>query len=239
MLAGNSEWVNPEDIAEAQAMHKSQSDRLLVIDDELWYETKPPCIAVETLWDKFKPSESSVVVRYRYLPDAMDQTPSSYYFPLAHLDLARETAHRVKHDSRMNQVIDRVTDISFEDHPCFSFDTVEDLVTRTGHAVALSLLSFQAMRPDKIDASTGEWLNFVGSRFHAHNPVIGVDVDFASMLPQLVETYLRLDTPKSGGLLRYQKPQLRKLLPTIVDALADMPVAVPTSEMKPSFGRQI
>jgi hypothetical protein len=235
VLAGSSQWISTDDVEESLSMQRRQSERLLVIDEGLWYETKPPCIAVEAHWQKYRPTESSVIVSYRYLPDAMDMSPSTRYFPLSALAQARESAERLRSEFRMKDVVDKVVDFDFVDHETFEFDTVENLVTRTGHALSLSLLNYRAIRPDKIDENTEAWLAGLSEEFHSFNPVLGVEVDFASRLPAIVENYLALDAPKCIDMQKYQKTELRKILPGIVDMLDDMPVAVHGLGVAPSF----
>lgn len=54
----------------------------------------------------------------------------------------------------------------------------------------------------------------------------GIEVDFPSILPSLVETYLTLSPYKFGGIAHIQNAQVRKVLPQVLEMLDDMPISV-------------
>lgn len=225
-LASEAHSVNAGDVEESLAMHRRQSDRLLIVDDGLWYESRPPCIAVNAVWEEYKPSKSCVRIDYRFLPDTMDQSPSTLYFPLHAVDAARETAERLCREMRMFGVQDRLPGFEVPDHPAFDFNTAEEAVKRTGQAVAMNLLNFAAIRPDKFEDIDPDWLAGIHRMFHEHNPVLGREVDYASALPQLVETYLAMSPHKIGGMQDMQKVELRKALPRMVEMLDELPISI-------------
>jgi hypothetical protein len=228
-------WVSQEDLEESFSMHQRQAERLLLIDGGLWYETKPPCIAVDTQWTAHTHTESSVEVSYRYMQDVMDQTPTRMYFPLEAVDRALDVAEQMKKRFRMKGVISNLPRIETSDHDSFKFDMSEDLVTRTAQALSMSLLKYAVQRPDKmVDVDAG-WLAGVSEMFHAHNPILGKEVDFPSILPSLIETYLRLSPYKFGGISRMQNVQLRKVLPQVLETLDDMPISVHGLAATPAF----
>ncbi|MBY3155357.1 hypothetical protein HFO56_23825 [Rhizobium laguerreae] len=107
-----------------------------------------------------------------------------------------------------------------------SFDTSEDIVRRTAQALAVNLLRFSVLRPDRVTDVDAEWLSRIGELVQTHNPVLGREVDYASALPSLVETFLRLSPRKFGGIARVQNAQLRKTLPRVVEMLDDLPISV-------------
>ncbi|MCZ7862826.1 hypothetical protein O9X98_15730 [Agrobacterium salinitolerans] len=224
--------VNGDDLEEAFSMHRTQADKLLLIDNELWYETGPPCYAVETQW-KEKASQSSVVIRYRLMPDAMDHAISTIYYPVSALDQARAAAETMRRRLRMAGVSPWLGDFAkhhgkfaYGDHPAFSFDPSEDFVNRTGHALAMNILKAATQRPDKFGSVDADWLGELASAFATFNPLLGRDIDYAERLPALAETYLEVSPYKSTGLAALSYKQVRKSIEMAVDHLDNMPISV-------------
>ena len=227
--------IDGDDLAESFEMHRAQADRLLMIDGELWYETKPPCIEVETFWQSYRPGESDVRVRYRYMPDTMDQNPTALYFTLENADLAMETAEKLRKRFRMKSVVTDLPRFHSCEDPSFDFDTTEDLVNRTGQALSMSLLKYAAQRPEKMEGLQAGWLAGISEMFHRDNPVVGRAVDYAQYLPSLVENFLTLSPYKFGGLNRMQNAQIRKTLPLVLEMMDDMPISFHGLGEKVSF----
>ncbi len=219
-------WVSPDDLSESFSMHRRQAERLLMIDGGLWYETKPPCIAVDTDWAEYSNAKSLVEVSYGYLPDTMDQTPCRMHFPIDAADRALEVAEAMRKRFRMKGVANKLPKFETCDHDAFRFDTSEDLVNRTAQALSMSLLKYAVQRPEKVADVDAGWFAGVSDMFHTHNPVLGIDVDFPSILPSLVETYLRLSPYKFGGIAHMRNAQVRKVLPQVLEMLDDMPISV-------------
>jgi hypothetical protein len=225
--------ANGDDLEEAFAMHRAQAERLLLIDNELWYETGPPCYAVETQWRGIA-TQSNVIIRYRLMPDAMDHAISTVYFPVGSLDQARDEAETIRRRFRMNGVSPSLGDFgkrhvgfAHGDHPAFSFDPSEDFVRRVGHALATNLLKVSAQRPDKVAAVDADWLLELGSAFAAFNPLTGRDIDYGQRLPALAETFLQLSPYKSTGLATLSYKQVRKSIEMAVEHLDNLPISVP------------
>lgn len=224
--------VNGDDLEEAFAMHRTQADRLLLIDSELWYETGPPCYAVETQW-RTNAARSNVVIRYRLMPDSMDHAISTVYYPVSALDQAHEAAETLRRRFRMNDVLPWLGDFgkhhpkfSYGDHPALSFDPSEDFVNRTSHALAMNILKAATQRPDKFGAVDAGWLAELAEAFAVSNPLIGREMDYASWLPALAETFLQISPYKSTGLAMLSYKQVRKSIELAVEHLDNMPISV-------------
>jgi hypothetical protein len=224
--------VNRDDLEEAFAMHRAQANRLLFVDDELWYETTPPCIAVETAWKGGMAKLSNVVLRYRHMPEAMDHAITSIYFPLSAFAEAREAAKAMHSRFRMASVRTLWNDFeqqnlpmfSYGDHPAFSFDQSEDLVKRTAHALAVNILHSAIQRPDKFEGVDHSWLSELSSAFASFNPLLGRDIDYAVRLPALAETFLAVSPYKSTSLAMLSYRQVRKAIEFAVEHLDNMPI---------------
>ncbi|MDW9481942.1 hypothetical protein GOB57_25155 [Sinorhizobium meliloti] len=225
--------LNGDDLEEAFAMHRIQAGKLLLIDNELWYETGPPCIAVETAWTHGYASRSDVVMRYRYMPDAMDHAITTVYYPVTALDQAREAAGVMRGRFRMGGVSPWLGDFerhhakfAYEGHPAFAFDPSEDLVNRTGHALATNLLKVATQRPDKFAGVDSEWPSELACAFASFNPLTGRDIDYAERLPALAKTFLELSPYKSTGLAMLSYKQVRAAIELAVEHLDNMPISV-------------
>ncbi|MCS4088763.1 hypothetical protein [Rhizobium sp. BK176] len=227
--------VNRDDLEEAFAMHRAQADRLLMIDNELWYETTPPCIAVETQWRAGgKPSNSAVIVRYRHLPETMDHAITTTYYPISAYREAHEAADEANRKFRMAGVAvlttgferDNLPAFAHGDHPAFQFDQSEDLVRRTGHALAVTILRNAVQRPDKFANVGGGWLSELESAFATFNPLLGRDIDYAARLPALAETFLAVSPYKTAALSMLSYKQVRKAIEVAVEQLDNLPISV-------------
>jgi hypothetical protein len=226
--------VDRDDLEEAFAMNRTQADRLLLIDNELWYETTPPCISVETRWWGGKAATSSVVVRYRHLPESMDHAITNTYFPLAAFHEAQAAAEAATARFRMSGVSaltthfekDNLPSFGHGDHPAFQFDQSEDLVRRTGHALAMTILRNAVQRPDKFADIDGQWLSELASAFATFNPLLGRDIDYAARLPSLAQTFLAVSPHKSAALGTLSYKQIRKAVEFAVEQLDNMPISV-------------
>lgn len=219
--------VNSEDLDECYAMHRSQSEKLLKIDDGIWYETKPPCIEVDTSWDEGNASQSSVDLRYRYMPETTDHRPTSLFFPLYESDQALATAQRLRKKFRMGDVVSFLPEnLEKCDHPTFEINTSEDIVNRVGSALSMSMLKYAVSRPDKMECLEEGWLAKMSDMFHDDNPVIGRGVDYAAELPALVKNFLKTSTFKYGVLTQMNTAHLRKVLPLVLEMLDDMPISL-------------
>lgn len=224
--------VSADDLEESFAMHRAQADKLLMIDNELWYETGPPCYAVETLW-KSNAAQSNVVIRYRLMPDAMDHAISTIYYPVARLDQAREAAEVIRKRWRMGGVSPWLGDFgrhhakfAYGDHPAFSFDPSEDFVNRTGHALTMNILKAATQRPDKFGSVDADWLAELAEAFAVENPLTGRNTDYAERLPALAETFLEISPYKSTGLAMLSYKQVRKSIEMAVEHLDNLPISV-------------
>ena len=224
--------VNGDDLEEAFAMHRAQADKLLLIDNELWYETGPPCYAVETQW-KANAALSNVVIRYRLMPDAADHAISTIYYPVARLDQAQEVAEAMRKRWRMGGVSPWLGDFgkhhtkfAYGDHPAFSFDPSEDFVNRTCHAIAMNILKAATQRPDKFGSVDADWLAELAEAFAVENPLTGRNIDYAERLPALAETFLQVSPYKSTGLAALSYKQVRKSIEMAVEHLDNLPISV-------------
>ncbi|MBY3432599.1 hypothetical protein HFN89_00230 [Rhizobium laguerreae] len=226
--------VNRDDLEEAFAMHRAQADRLLLIDGELWYETTPPCIAVETLWRGGVAKNASVHARYRHLPEAMDHAITTVYYPLSAFAEAKDAAREMRARFRMAGVKmlteafekDNLPAFEHGDHPAFQFDQSEDFVQRTGHALAVNILRTSIQRPEKFGDVDSGWLSKLAAAFATFNPLLGRDIDYASRLPALAETFLAVSPYKSSALAMLSYRQLRKGIEYAVEQLDNMPISV-------------
>jgi hypothetical protein len=226
--------VNRDDLEEAFAMNRAQADRLLLIDSELWYETTPPCISVETRWWGGKAATSSVVVRYRHLPESMDHAITNTYFPLAAFHEAQAAAETARRRFRMSGVSaltnhfekDNLPAFNHGDHPAFHFDQSEDFVRRTGHALAMTILRYAVQRPDKFADIDVEWVSELARAFSTFNPLLGRDIDYAAWLPSLAQTFLAVSPYKSAALASLSYKQIRKAVEFAVEQLDNMPISI-------------
>ncbi|MBY3432600.1 hypothetical protein HFN89_00235 [Rhizobium laguerreae] len=225
-VAGDFTWLSDGDLAESFEMHRSQADKLLLMGGALWYETTSPSIAVDTHWYNYRQDVCPVFVRYQYLPETMNQDVTTMHFPLSAADRALDVAAEMSSRHGMRGVVSLLGEFETSDHSAFSFDTSEDIVRRTAQALAVNLLRFSVLRPDRVTDVGAEWLSGIGELVQTHNPVLGREVDYASALPSLVETFLRLSPRKFGGLAHVQNAQLRKTLPQVVGMLDDLPISV-------------
>jgi hypothetical protein len=229
--------VNADDLDEAFAMHRAQADRLLMIGNEIWYETGPPCIEVDTHWNKYNATESTLFMRYRYMPETMEQRPTSIFFPLSQADRARETAEMLMKRYSMADL----SGISHEDvayHPSFDVATSEDLVHRTGQALLTNLLKHIIQRPDRATGIDAGWIASLTNTYHADNPVLGKKADYSGDLPAIVDCFLLMSWNKfTGGLADMFLPQLRKVLPVVVEMVDDLPISIPGLAPLHTFGK--
>lgn len=226
--------VNRDDLEEAFSMHRAQADRLLQIDGELWYETTPPCIAVETWWKSGVAKHATVHVRYRHLPEAMDHAITTTYFPLAAFAEAKDAAMVLNARFRMAGVRtltdgferENLPTFAYADHEAFQFDQSEDLVRRTAHALAVNILRTAIQRPDKFADVDSEWLSELNGAFATFNPLLGREIDYASRLPALAEAFLSVSPYKSSSMAMLSYRQLRKAIQYAVEQLDNMPISV-------------
>jgi hypothetical protein len=229
---GQVHSVNSDDLDEAFEMHRIQAGKLLLVDNELWYETGPPCYAVETR-PKISASGSNIIIRYRLMPDAMDHAISTIYYPVAQLDEAREVAEAMRKRWRMGGVERWLGDFgknhdkfAYGDHPAFSFDPSEDFVNRTGHALAMNLLNSVSKKPDKFRSVDAEWLAELAEAFAVENPLTGRDIDYPERLPALAETFLKVFPHRSTGLTGLSNKQVRNSIEMAVEHLDNLPISV-------------
>ncbi|MCV9964461.1 hypothetical protein OIU34_21460 [Pararhizobium sp. BT-229] len=229
--------VNADDLEESFAMHRAQAGRLLVIDGGVWYETRPPCIEVDTRWAEYKASQSTVFLRYRYMPETMEQQPTSIFFPISAAEQAGDLAHRLCKRFRMEGVSPLRHGFETSDHPSFDFDSNEDIVTRTGQALASNVLKHAVQRPDKVKHVDAGWIARISDMLHWHNHLIGRDVDYAAELPGLVDQFLSLAPVKSRGMDTLNMQQLKKTLPLVVEMMDDLPISLHGLASTPSNTR--
>ncbi|MCV9964462.1 hypothetical protein OIU34_21465 [Pararhizobium sp. BT-229] len=221
--------VNAADLDEAFAMHRAQADKLLMIDDGMWYETRPPCIEVDTFWNMYNATESTLFMRYRYMPETLGQRPTSIFFPLSEAERARETAERLRERYKMPDLTPIPHKFETIDHPAFDFDTTEDLVHRTGQALLTNVLKHIIQRPDRATGIDDGWIAAITYQYHfADNHILGMKADYSAELSAIVDCFLSMSWNKfTGGLAEMILPQLRKVLPVIVEMMDDMPISVP------------
>ncbi|MCZ7862827.1 hypothetical protein O9X98_15735 [Agrobacterium salinitolerans] len=220
--------VSADDLDEAFAMHRAQADKLLIIDDSIWYETRPPCIEVDTFWNQYKPTESILQMRYRYMPETLEQAPSSIFFPLSQAALARETAENLRERYKMRGVEAISHEFEVSDHPAFDVATSEDLVHRTAQALLTNLLKHIIQRPDRATAIDAGWIASLTDTYHADNHVLGKRADYSTDLSMIVDHFLSMYWNKfTGGLSLMTLPQMRKVLPVVVEMMDDMPISIP------------
>lgn len=221
--------INEADLDEAFAMHRAQADKLLMIDDGIWYETSPPCIEVDTYWNKYKATESALIVRYRYMPETLGQRPTSIFFPLSESDRAMETAERLRDRYKMAELKPIPHKFEAIEHPAFDFDSTEDLVHRTGQALLTNVLKHIIQRPDRATGIDAGWIAAITYQYHFDdNHILGKKADYSADLSAIVDCFLSMSWNKfTGGLAEMQLPQLRKVLPVVVEMMDDMPISGP------------
>jgi hypothetical protein len=220
--------VNDDDLDEAFAMHRAQAGRLLLIDDGIWMETKPPCIEVDTGWDERTASASSVRMRYRYLPDAPYPAITSLFFPLSELDRATDMAHRTQKKFRMKDVEHVPHPFELSDHASFAFDTAEDIVHRTGQMLLTNLLKVMVANLYVVRDRDMAWLARMKDIFEADNPVLGRKADYSDDLSEIVDHFLEITWSRfSGGLSVVDIQQIRKALPLVVELMDELPISAP------------
>lgn len=234
---GHTQSVNAEDLEESFAMHREQAGRLLVIDGGVWFETRPPCIEVDTRWAEYKASQSTVFLRYRYMPETMEQLPTSIFFPVSAAKQAEDLARNLCRRFRMEGVVPLKHGFETCDHPTFDFDSNEDIVMRTGQALASNILKHAVQRPDKVKHLDAGWLARIADMFHWHNHIIGRDVDYAPDLPELVDQFLSLAPVKSRGMDVLNMHQLKKTLPLVLEMMDDLPISLHGLASTPSNAR--
>lgn len=219
--------VNAADLNEAFEMHRAQADRLLVIDDSMWYETRPPCIEVDAM-HMFNTTESTVFMRYRYMPETMEQRPTSIYFPLLEVERAQATAEKLRKRFRMADLKPIPHKYESLDHPAFDFDSAEDIVHRTGQALLTNVLKHVIQSPDWASSIDAGWIAAITYVYHTDNHLIGKKAVYSAHLPAIVECFLSKSWKKfAGGLAAMNLPQLRKVLPVVVEMMDDMPISIP------------
>ncbi|MDW9481943.1 hypothetical protein GOB57_25160 [Sinorhizobium meliloti] len=219
--------VNSADLNEAFEMHRAQADRLLVIGDSIWYETRPPCIEVDTI-NMFNTMESTVSMRYRYMPETMEQRPTSIFFPLSQAERAKATAEKLRRRYRMAALKPIPHKYESLDHPAFDFDPAEDIVHRTGQALLTNVLKHAIQRPDWAASIDAGWIAAITYVYHTDNHLIGKKADYSTHLPAIVECFLSKSWKKfTGGLAALNLPQLRKVLPVVVEMMDDLPISIP------------
>jgi hypothetical protein len=220
--------VNAGDLDEAFAMHERQAGRLLVIDDGIWFETLPPCIAVDTRWPIGRASTSLIDVTYRYMPETLEQAPTTVFFPLSKADEAHEMADRLFSRFRMNYVKRIRHEVAVCDHPTFEIDTVGDLIHRTGQGLLSNLLKHVIQRPDTTGHIDAEWVARLADLYQGDNHIIGPKVDYSDDLPEITRIFLETSWNKFvGGLSMMGLPQLRKTLPFVLEMIEDRPISIP------------
>jgi hypothetical protein len=215
-----------EDVEEALAMHQAQADRLLLVDDGIWYETRPPCIEVDTTWPHATGNRQSVMMRYRYMPETMEQAPTVLYFPIHQADRAREAAERFRERLGMESVTDIAYPYEVSDHPAFDIDTVGDLIHRTGQALSTNLLKHIIQRPDRSEHIDAGWVAEVTDLYNGDNHILGRRADYSDHLPKIVDHFLGVYWNKfTAGLARMGAPQMRQSLPMVVEMIDDFPIS--------------
>lgn len=221
--------IDQDDLDEAFRMHDRQAGKLLVIDDLVWYETKPPCIEVNWRWRMGgMRSETPVTLSYRYMPETLEQQVTSMFFPLHEADRALEFAHSVRDRYRLKCVQELGHDFETNDHPAFSFDPVEDLVHRTGQAITSNVLKHLILKPELQTRRDRGWWGKVRTMYEMDNHILDQRADYSNDLPDIADQFLSMSWNKfMGGLSDMYLPQLREVLPMVVEMIDDMAVSVP------------
>jgi hypothetical protein len=216
-----------DDIEEALAMHQAQAARLLLVDDGIWYETRTPCIEVDTTWPHSTGIRQSVVMRYRYMPETMEQAPTVLYFPIHQADQAREAAERFRQRLGMESVTDVAYPYEATDHPAFDIDTVGDLIHRTGQALSTNLLKHIIQRPDRSEHIDAGWVAGLTDLYNGDNHILGRRANYSDHLPKIVDHFLGMYWNKfTAGLARMSVPQMRQSLPLVVEMIDDLPISL-------------
>lgn len=121
-LADRLETTNHDDLVAADRMHAKQASRLVFVDGEPWYETRPPCV-------KLVPGEGDSRYHVGFFPDWLDHWMDAQYVgfgDIGELPIGKTPgalSDGVRYDVAMPELL--------------AFDTVEFAARRTAAALSI------------------------------------------------------------------------------------------------------
>jgi hypothetical protein len=197
-----------EDLEHFKQMYKSQGERLLMINDELWMETPPPCITAKVynvdVRDK-RPDETHISgCRFDFLTRSHQQ---DYYvsFPL---DMKAEA---LEHAQEMSDAIKRkftprrflMSDDEFSD-PLLQFDFRSELLNRMAFVISTNIVrmseqfKFHPIYQGKElpwTASDQVMVDQLKQRLIDCNPVLGNPPELGDLYLEIRDLWDRMDRP--------------------------------------------
>jgi hypothetical protein len=115
------------------------------------------------------------------------------------------------------------------DHPAFQFDGDAEFVNRIGFGLAMSLVKQQTVNPRKaMDAGEDGFGDRVKDMVMRHNPVLGEEQDFGSVLVDMARVWNTCEPRpyRYGEVMRPQNKQYALLLQEALSKLENRPISV-------------
>jgi hypothetical protein len=245
--------VETATVATAYEMARRQSERLLAIGEELWFETGPPVLAVtkRVLWDRSGPMTSwsqgpSMDIRLVHAEEAYHGDLSTrYYHHSAHAEAlgyaqAAHAAHEIGDLDGQYRIRDFSVATVVHDERMLEFDQRAYLVWRTGTALMKGLFHSLAysVKPSDNDenrriarlAPVERDVFFAGAALsEASNEVLGERADYAPILAGLVELWRKRRKPgfsMTDDGQRREEDWIEKQIDEAVEAAETRPIDI-------------
>ena len=233
--------IDGHDLDVAMSLIRTQVDRLIVADGEIWMASRPPAYRVQFMPGFTNGPPSQIVVAMVTAPESYVGDLNTLHFSLADEEQAMSAAGRYYgndgewRDGHSRTLMDFRVPYECADETLLDYDYQQEEINRVGYTAAVECHAFLARKPDYAAKLSADQIETIGQAYAATletNYLLDRHADMSPFIPTLASSWKRLGYKQiltGGHGLSYQaETALARALDHIDNAPINLRVDAPS-----------